>query len=659
MISQTVFWAKDKIKKGKINVIQVNVGNVCNQMCSHCHIGGSPYGELNMDFYTAEKILKKIMALNIENIEFTGGAPEMNPNLKMFIENLSLHKKITVRTNLTILDLPQYSFFIDLYKKHRVRIIASLPSVFEDLTDKQRGKGVFKVSIKVLERLNDIGYGGLDLPLDLVYNCIGDYLPPEQTELEKEYREILKDSFEISFNDLLTIVNVPIKRFRQELLKEGRLHDYMKLLLDNFNPDTLGKVMCKHLISVDYSGHLHDCDFNLALGIRIKDYEGKKFWEIDFDSFNPEITCDEHCYACTVNRGSSCQGILIKDNSSFDVKKSVKEYYGKVLRSSDDLKTSCCTSDAVPERIRKVLPYIAEEVKMKYYGCGSPIPSVLTGLRVLDLGCGTGRDTYVMSKLVGEEGFVFGIDMTENQIEVARKYIDRQAEQFGYKKPNVGFIFDYIENIGKHFPEESLDLIISNCVLNLVEDKEDVMGQVYRILKFGGEFYFSDIYADRRLPEDIRKNPILYSECLGGALYYRDFEGIVRKAGFLDPRVVSKRVVDIRQEEIGNLTGNITFYSITYRLWKLKGLEYTSEDYGHNATYKGGIVDSPVEFELDCSDVFLKNKNERICGNTALMLSETRFKDYFIVTGNFDRHLGEFKGRKKILTVTDKSISCC
>ncbi len=420
----------------------------------------------------------------------------------------------------------------------------------------------------------------------------------------------------------------------------------MQLLVDNFNPETLDKIMCRYQVSVDYQGYIYDCDFNLALGVRTKGYEDKKFWEIDFDDFSPEITCDVHCYACTVNSGSSCRGVLIKEEAKtgFDARENAKKYYGETLHGTSDLKTSaCCTPDSLPAHIKKVLPYIAEEIKVKYYGCGSPVSLALDGLKVLDLGCGTGRDTYVMSKLTGQSGFVYGLDMTEKQLKVARKYIPEQTGRFGYERPNVEFIQDYIENAGNHFNDESLDLIISNCVINLVPDKESIIKQVWRMLKPGGEFYFSDVYSDRRIPGKLKTDPVLHGECLGGALYYKDFERMAKRAGFADPRVVSKRVIDITNEEIKEIAGNITFYSVTYRLWKLEGLEDACEEYGHVAVYKGGIPESLFRFELDSSHIFEKNLPVRVCGNTALMLSKTRFSDYFHITGSFEEHFGEFK----------------
>lgn len=640
----SVLWAQERLNKTEIKTIQINLGNKCNQNCIHCHIGASPNGNKNMEEATARKILSKLLEINTNVIEFTGGAPEINPNLKMFISELGKSgKKIVVRTNLTILDSPEYSFYIDLYKLYNVKIMASLPGYFKDSTDFQRGKGVFEKSIRVLQKLNSVGYGKEKLNLDLVYNPEGTYLPPPERELEIDYKKILKEKYGISFNNLIAITNTPVGGFKRYLLNNNKFDEYMKLLVNNFNPETLSNIMCRRLLSIDYEGYLYDCDFNLALGIKIKGYEDKKFWEIDFNSFNPEITCDEHCYACTVNRGSSCHGALIKDDIDFDIKNTVKEYYGSELKKTSDLKTgACCTTDAVPDYVKDTLPYIADEIKERYYGCGSPIPLVLEGLSVLDIGCGTGRDCYIFSKLVGESGFVYGIDMTENQIETALKYQYIQAERFGYKKPNTHFIHDYIENIEKYFPENSIDLVVSNCVVNLLEDKETFVQRIFKILKYGSEFFFSDIYSDRRLPEQIRKNPLLYSECLGGALYWKDFERIAKKAGFIDPRIVSKKVVDISNKEINKLIGNTIFYSITYRLWKLHRLEDACEDYGHIAIYKGGISESPFKFELDSSHIFEKDKPERVCGNTALMLSTTRFYKYFEIIGDFSKHFGEF-----------------
>jgi arsenite methyltransferase len=218
---------------------------------------------------------------------------------------------------------------------------------------------------------------------------------------------------------------------------------------------------------------------------------------------------------------------VLQSNQQYDT---VKKYYGEVVQKTSDLKTdACCTADVMPIHIKKVLPLIENEIKSKSYGCGSPIPLCIEGLRILDLGCGTGRDCYVMSKLVGPKGFICGIDMTKNQIAVADKYVDKQTEAFGYKRPNVKFILDYIENLGEHFGKESLDVATSNCVINLAEDKEIILQKVHEVLKFGGEMYFSDVYVDRRVQKSIARDPVLRGECLGGALYYRDFETIAKR----------------------------------------------------------------------------------------------------------------------------------
>ncbi len=302
------------IRKGNVKIIQINLGNKCNQSCVHCHQEASSQSNNNMSSGTAQNILKKLSRLDVESVEFTGGAPELNPNLEIFIEELSKYnKKITVRTNLTVLDLPEYSFYADLYKKHRVKIVASLPCVYEENVDRQRGAGVYQTSIKVLKRLNNLGYGGPDLVLELVYNPGGNFLPAAQSGLEKLYKQTLKDKYEIGFNRLLSLTNVPIKRFKRFLVEQGKLEEYLDLLTRKYNPDTLANLMCRDLLSVDYKGDIYDCDFNLALNLRVKDYEEVKFWELDdWSNFKPEITLAEHCYACTAGAGSSCFGSLVE-----------------------------------------------------------------------------------------------------------------------------------------------------------------------------------------------------------------------------------------------------------------------------------------------------------------------------------------------------------
>ncbi len=655
-------------RKG-IEIIQINLGNLCNQSCNHCHIGASPEGKLNMNRITAKNIVRKIKEIKVKRVEFTGGAPEMNPNLSYFIESLaSSDIDLAVRTNLTILEKSEYIHLIDLFRKHGVELIASLPDVFSDTTDHQRGKGVFKSSINVLKKLNIAGYGIGDLKLNIVYNPDGDFLPPDQSEVEDRFRSTLKNEYDIRFSNLHTIVNSPITRFEKKLKREGSFDSYTQSLIKSHNDSNNSRVMCTSLISVDYNGYIYDCDFNLALGMKIKGFEKKKFWEIDYSNFLPEISTGIHCYACTVNYGSSCHGSLKSDadeNSKTDIRNLVKDYYGNSLTGTADLITNaCCTTESVPEYIKPILAEIKDEIKAKYYGCGSPIPDELQDLSILDIGCGTGRDSYIMSKLAGKNGFVYGIDMTDNQISVANKYITQQMTRFGFKKPNIKFIHDYIENLNSYFEQESLDLVTSNCVINLLENKQSVLNKIFQILKYGGEFYFSDVYSDRRIPEELKGDRTLYGECLGGALYYKDFERMAVRAGFSDPRLVSSNAIEIEDERIKKLTGNISFFSRTYRLWKLSGLEDACEDYGHIAVYTGNCPWHPLSFELDSAHIFELNRPEKICGNTEKMLSKTRFSNYFKIFGDYRTHFGIFKDcGESVLdhsgSAKDKNGSCC
>jgi len=330
------------------------------------------------------------------------------------------------------------------------------------------------------------------------------------------------------------------------------------------------------------------------------------------------------------------------NQTSFDALQNAREYYGQQLTSTADLKTSaCCTTESIPSYVRDVLPDIHAEVLTKYYGCGTAFPADLRGLQVLDLGCGTGRDSYVMSKLVGPAGFVHGLDMTPEQIAVAQRHREHMAGVFGYDQSNVNFVQDVIENMDRHFTPDSLDLVTSNCVINLLADKEPVLAQVHSLLRLGGEFYFSDVYVDRRLPAAVRTDPVLHGECLGGALYEEDFLRLARRVGFADPRLMSRRVIELAPE-VAALVGNAVFNSCTYRLWKIDGLEDACEDFGHVVIYQGGHEQGNDRYTLDQDHVFEKGRPERVCGNTVKMLQETRLAPYFAVHGDFSTHHGRF-----------------
>jgi len=324
----------------------------------------------------------------------------------------------------------------------------------------------------------------------------------------------------------------------------------------------------------------------------------------------------------------------------------VQNYYGKELEESSDLKTNaCCTAVAPPSQIKAALKNVHEEVKNKYYGCGITIPDQLEGLKVLDLGSGSGRDCYIAAQLVGETGEVIGVDMTDEQLEVANKHIDFHKEKFGYQSSNVTFVKGNIERLDElPFQAESFDLIISNCVLNLAENKDKVLADAYKLLKPGGEMYFSDVYSDRRIPQHLQNDQVLWGECLSGALYWNDFHGAARKAGFSDPRTVEDAPITIENTELEKRVGDIQFFSVTYRLFKIDGLEEFCEDYGQAIRYKGSIENNTHHFDLDDHHHFPTGKVMSVCGNTYKMLHDTRFKSHFDFYGDWSRHYGIYEG---------------
>jgi arsenite methyltransferase len=325
------------------------------------------------------------------------------------------------------------------------------------------------------------------------------------------------------------------------------------------------------------------------------------------------------------------------------VTESVRDYYARVLRSSADLATSaCCIAERVPLHVAAILPDIHPEVKDKFYGCGSPVPPALDGATVLDLGCGSGRDCFVLARLVGPRGRVIGIDMTGEQLAVARRHEEWQARRFGYAAPNTRFVQGYIEELGESgVGDGSVDLVISNCVLNLSPDKRRVFDEIFRVLKPGGELYFSDVFADRRVPDDLAADPVLLGECLGGALYRQDFRRLVGAAGCADPRLVSSVPLTLGDAAIERRIGFVRFTSETLRAFKLP-LEDRCEDYGHVATYLGTVAEAPHRFVLDDLHAFEAGRPTAVCGNTADMLSLTRYATHFRVTGDRSRHFGLF-----------------
>jgi len=303
-----------------------------------------------------------------------------------------------------------------------------------------------------------------------------------------------------------------------------------------------------------------------------------------------------------------------------------------------------------------LLANVHEEVRAKYYGCGIAIPSALSGCRVLDLGSGSGRDAYLISQLVGPEGEVAGVDMTDEQLATAQSHIDWHTRQFAYERPNVRFLKGYLEKLDElGLKPASFDVVVSNCVINLCVDKLAVLGGAFDLLKPGGELYFADVYCDRRLPEEVKADPLLYGECLGGALYWNDFLPMAKRAGFLDPRLVTSRPITVENETMRAKLGQAKFFSATYRLFKLEGLEPACEDYGQAVIYKGTVADQPDAFDLDGHHLIERGKVFPVCGNSWRMLADTRFAPHFDFVGDFGTHYGIFPGCGTSLPFTTSS----
>jgi SAM-dependent methyltransferase len=342
----------------------------------------------------------------------------------------------------------------------------------------------------------------------------------------------------------------------------------------------------------------------------------------------------------------------------------VKDYYGKVLARKSDLKTNaCCTTDALPPLVRAAADKLAPEIVERFYGCGSPIPEAIDGKTILDLGCGTGRDSYLCAALAGPLGRVIGVDMTDEQLAVARRYVDQQAVAFGFPSPTTSFRKGYIEDLRTaDVADHSVDVVISNCVINLSPDKPRVFAEIFRVLRPGGELYFSDIIADRRIPDALRDDPVLLGECLAGALYTEDFRRLMLGVGVRDHRVVSSRPITIDDAGIAARIGFARFFSVTIRAFALGDrIEDRCEDYGQVATYRGAIAGAPHRFVLDDHHTFETGRPMLVCGNTAAMVSETRYGAHFEVRGDRSRHFGLFPcgPTPAGAASTDAPAACC
>uniref|UniRef100_A0A7N6APQ3 Arsenite methyltransferase n=1 Tax=Anabas testudineus TaxID=64144 RepID=A0A7N6APQ3_ANATE len=317
-----------------------------------------------------------------------------------------------------------------------------------------------------------------------------------------------------------------------------------------------------------------------------------------------------------------------KDVVDSTVHLDVKDYYGRVLKKTSDLKSNACVapSQPLPAFIRQALKNVHPEVCARYYGCGLVVPECLEGCRILDLGSGSGRDCYMLSQLVGEKGHITGIDMTEDQLKVARTYVDYHMQKFAYKKPNVSFVQGYIEALTEAGLEKnSFDIIISNCVVNLSPDKKRVLTEAYSVLKDGGELYFSDVYSSGRVTEEIKNHKVLWGECLGGALWWKDLLLLAEEVGFSTPRLVTASVITVDNKELQDILGDFRFVSATYRLFKIpKGNTKPCQ-----VMYNGNITGVEDSFLFDCQYTFKVDEVVEIDGELASILTHSRFVEDF------------------------------
>ncbi len=302
-----------KLRRIQIREIQVNLGKLCNQACNHCHVDAGPNRTEIMSWQTMEKIIRWCAENRLDSLDVTGGAPELNPNFRRFIDaHLKNGSAITSRCNLTVLLTKGQEDLATWYAERRIKLICSLPCYTRGNLEQQRGKGVFDQSIRALQMLNELGYGRQpELQLDLVYNPSGAFLPPAQDELETTYKTRLAADFDIHFNHLYTLTNLPISRFRHYLERTGEYDRYMTMLQAQFNPHTVPELMCQHIVSVDWLGRIYDCDFNQMLEMPAGWRPARFLWDQNVQQMiGQPIATDSHCFGCTAGSGSSCGGSL-------------------------------------------------------------------------------------------------------------------------------------------------------------------------------------------------------------------------------------------------------------------------------------------------------------------------------------------------------------
>lgn len=627
----------NNLKRGRLTTLQVNMGNLCNQSCLHCHVDASPLGTNVMPKKIIDDIIRFVSRHKIDVLDITGGAPELNPNFDYFVmKTRPLVKEIIVRSNLTVLFETGKDHLPGFFKENRVHLICSLPCYTKENVDRQRGKGAFEKSIKALHILNNLEFGREGgLKLDLAHNPVGTNLPPAQDELETEYRRILDRDYAIVFNRLITITNVPVKRFKDFLRSNGDYERYMNLLENNFNSEVLGNLMCRTLLSVSREGRLYDCDFNLVLGLSLKDERGEN---LKINTLRPEklenreIIFGEHCLACAAGFGSSCQGALDSEKED-KVHDEVRYFYQEAaLQPKKEL---CCPTNYENED----LSYIPKEILEVSYGCGSPISLAQPkdGEVVTDLGCGAGIDCFIAAKKVGIAGKVIGVDMTGEMLDKANKALEKVAGNLGFL--NCEFRQGYLEDVPVE--SESVDLVTSNCVVNLSSDKSKVFKEIYRILKDGGRFVIADIVADKEVPVYMQSDQKLWSECIAGALTQSEFLVKVKQAGFYGLKILKN--FKYKKAE------RIRFCSITvkgYKFKKGKNCSYV----GQYATYLGPYS----EVRDDDNHIFVRGLPIEICTDTANKLIKSPYKGQFMIT-----NIEKDDGPNPCCSSQDESKPCC
>jgi radical SAM/Cys-rich protein len=300
------------LRRGPFRTLQINVGRKCNQTCTHCHVDAGPHRTEMMDAETAGKVAAWIIEHRPAIVDITGGAPELSEHFRTFVETARfVGAHVIDRNNLTIIETASHAYLPEYLAGHEVEVVASLPCYLEENVDGQRGNGVFAKSLRALRKLNAVGYG-TRLPLTLVYNPTGPSLPPDQAELEADYKHELKERYGIVFTRLITITNQPIARFASELRKQGQWDAYLDLLANSFNPDTVNGLMCRDTISVGWRGEVYDCDFNQMLGMQLRQGRGLYLWDVTPENLGDHsIRTANHCLACTAGAGSSCGGALV------------------------------------------------------------------------------------------------------------------------------------------------------------------------------------------------------------------------------------------------------------------------------------------------------------------------------------------------------------